>query len=472
MLLVSLLALVAPIAVQDDPAPRPRPNVVLILADDLGSAELGCYGQKKIRTPNLDALAAQGVRFTQAYAPSCVCAPTRGSLLTGLHTGHAHVRDNRELGGWERGDPEGQEPLPAGTKTLPRWLQAQGYATCAVGKWGLGGPGTSGEPRQQGFDHWFGYLCQRIAHNYYPEHLWRNETKVPLEGNTWKNLTGALYAPDLMLVETLEWLRAQRETQRETGKPFFLYYATPVPHAALQVPEDSLADYVGQWDDPAYDGRKGYLPHPTPRAAYAAMVSRMDRDVGRILTELETLGVAENTIVIFASDNGATFNGGTDSAFFQSNAPLRGLKCSLYEGGIRTPLLVRWPGVVKPRRTSDHVCTLWDIWATLADAVGADAPKTDGVSFAPTLRGDAEQREHEALYWEYHAYGGIRAARLGQWKAVQRNVKKGEASIELYDLSADIGETKDVAEAHPEVIDRVRKVFSARTPSPIAAWNF
>ncbi len=466
--LAVLVFLVGPLFAQEAPAPtaKPRPNIVLILADDLGSAELGCYGQKKIRTPVLDALAAQGIRFTQAYAPSCVCAPTRGALLTGLHTGHAHVRDNRELGGWERGDPEGQEPLPKDTPTMARWLQARGYATCAVGKWGLGGPGTTGEPRRQGFDHWFGYLCQRIAHNYYPEHLWRNETKVPLEGNTWKNVKGALYAPDLMLAETIGWLRQNRE------KPFFLYYATPVPHAALQVPEESLADYVGQWDDPPYDGSKGYLPHPTPRAAYAAMVSRMDRDVGRILSELDALGVAENTIVIFASDNGATFNGGTDSAFFKSNAPLRGLKCSLYEGGIRTPLLVRWPGVVKARRTSDHVCTLWDLWATLADALGEEAPATDGVSFAPTLRGDGEQPEHESLYFEYHSYGGIRAARLGPWKAVQRDAKKKDAPIELYDLSQDPGETKDVAAEHPEVIDRVRQVFAARTPSPVANWNF
>lgn len=448
------------------PATKP-PNIVLILADDLGIGEVGCYGQTKIRTPNLDALAARGMRFTEAYAGSCVCAPARCTILTGQDTGHCYVRDNKERDGFQRGNREGQQALPEGTATMAGWLQARGYRTAAVGKWGLGGPDTSGVPNAQGFDMWFGYLCQRQAHNYYPKHLWRNDEKVALEGNVWQNLTGAHYAPDLVLDEALAWLRVRGE------QPFFLYFATPVPHAALQVPDDSLAEYADAFAEVPYAGDKGYLPHETPRAAYAAMVTRMDRDIGRLLALLDELGHTDDTLVVFTSDNGPTFNGGTDSTFFASASGRRGRKCSLYEGGIRTPLIVRWPGKVAPGAKSAHVCAHWDLWSTFADAVGEVAPAGgDGISFLPTLRGLDGQREHASLYWEYHARGGIQAARLGKWKAVRRNAKAADAVIELYDLEADPNETKDRAEANPEVIAAVEKVFAARTRSPVEEWNF
>ncbi|MEZ5964343.1 MAG: arylsulfatase [Planctomycetota bacterium] len=462
------LSLLALLAVGSVAAQEARPNIVLIMADDLGIGELGCYGQTKIRTPNIDALAAQGMRFTEAYSGSCVCAPARCTILMGQHTGHCYVRDNKELDGFQRGNREGQEPLPADTPTLGRWLQARGYATAAVGKWGLGGPETTGVPWEQGFDLFYGYLCQRQAHNYYPEHLWRNDQKVELEGNAWHNLTGAHYAPDLMLEEALGWLR------KHTEAPFFLYYATPVPHAALQVPDDSLQEYATAFDEEPYEGKKGYLPHPKPRAAYAAMVTRMDRDIGRILELLDELGHRDDTLVVFTSDNGPTFNGGTDSAFFGSAQGRRGLKCQLYEGGIRAPLVARWPGRIAPGTTSAHICAHWDLWSTFADAIGETAPADlDGVSFLPTLLGKGAQRQHHHLYWEYHAGGGVQAARLGRWKAVRRQAKKPEkARLELYDLEADPAEAHDVAEAHPDVVEEVEKVFATRTRSPVAAWNF
>lgn len=464
--LAALLACTAVLLPAQDAPPRP-PNVVLILADDLGVGELGCYGQTKIRTPNLDALARDGMRFTEAYAGSCVCAPSRCVLLTGQHTGHCQIRDNKEMGGWERGNREGQWPLREKTMTLGRWLQGQGYKAAAVGKWGLGGPDSPGMPWIQGFDLFFGYLCQRQAHNYYPEHLWRNWQKVPLEGNVWQNKAGKHYAPDLMIDEALGFVRANQDT------PFFLYFATPVPHAALQVPDDSLQEYADAFGDQPYDGKKGYLAHDKPRAAYAAMVTRMDRDIGRLLALLDELKLRDDTLVLFTSDNGPTFNGGTDSAFFASAGGRRGLKCSLYEGGIRTPLLVRWPGKVKPGSVSDHVCAHWDVFATVAQAVAPQvAVDGDGLSFLPTLLGTGKQTAHPSLYWEYHASGGIQAARLGTWKGVKRNAKQPEAKIELYDLAKDPAEADDVAAAHPEIVAQIAALFAARARSAVKEWNF
>jgi arylsulfatase A len=459
-------------------ASRP-PNVIFILADDLGYAELGCYGQEKIRTPNIDRLAAEGMRFTQHYSGSPVCAPSRCTLLTGKHTGHAYIRDNSEMGGWERDAQEGQLPLPEGTLTLARLLKRRGYATCAVGKWGLGGPNSTGHPNQQGFDHWYGYLCQRVAHNYYPTHLWRNGEKHVLEGNPWfsahqriekaspdpkayEEYKGAQYAPDLMIEEALAFVRENQE------RPFFLYYATPVPHAAIQVPEDSLADYRGRWPDEPYDGSQGYLPHPCPRAGYAAMVTRMDRDVGRVLKLIADLGLDEDTLIFFSSDNGPTFNGGTDSRFFQSARPLRGLKCDLYEGGIRVPMIARWKGHIRPGSVTDHISAFWDVLPTLADAVGFDPPADiDGISFLPTLLGRPGQRQHEYLYWEYRSRGGNQAVRLGRWKGVRLKIgQQREAPIELYDLDTDVGERRDVAEQHPDVVRRIAQIMkTARTDS-------
>jgi arylsulfatase A len=401
------------------------------------------------------------------------CAPSRCTLLTGKHTGHAYIRDNYEMGGWGPDEPEGQLPLPEGTTTPGTLLQQKGYATCAIGKWGLGGPGSTGHPNKQGFDHWYGYLCQRVAHNYYPTHLWRNDQKHVLEGNEYfaahQRLTevpddpsaydrfkGKHYAPDLMAEEALSFIRQHKD------RPFFLYYATPVPHAAIQVPDDSLEYYRGRWEDQPYLGQKGYLPHPAPRAGYAAMVTRMDRDIGRILSLLDELGLADNTIVMFSSDNGPTFNGGTDSAFFHSAGPLRGLKCSVYEGGIRVPLIACWPGRVKPGTTSEHVSAFWDVLPTLADIAGFAPPgDIDGISFASTLFGQpSQQKQHEYLYWEYH---GSQALRAGEWKAVRR---KGQEALELYNLKSDIGEQHDIAREQAETAARLAELMQrARTES-------
>ncbi|MFN7623178.1 MAG: arylsulfatase, partial [Acidobacteriota bacterium] len=339
--------------------PAARPNIILIVADDLGSAELGSYGQKKIRTPHLDRLAAEGIRFTNFYAGSPVCAPSRYVLMTGRHGGHAYIRDNKEV------SPEGQWPIPDSTVTIAELLKAQGYATGAFGKWGLGFVGSEGDPNRQGFDLFYGYNCQREAHNFYPTHLWRNEQKIMLEGNT-RGLTGRQYSHDLIEAEALRFIRDHQD------RPFFLYVPFTIPHLALQVPDDSLAEYVGTWDDPAYDGQNGYLPHPHPRAAYAAMVTRMDRSVGRMLQTLRETGLDRQTIVLFTSDNGPTYDrlGGSDSDFFQSAGILRGHKGSVYEGGIRVPLIAHWPGRIGAGRTADLPAAFYDLLPTLVEIGG------------------------------------------------------------------------------------------------------
>ncbi len=427
-------ALAMPRSVFADEKKARKPNIIFIMADDLGYAELGSYGQRKIRTPNLDRLAAEGVRFTQFYSGSTVCAPSRCCLLTGKHTGHAYIRDNGEL------PTEGQRPLPRDTPTMGRVLQRAGYTTGVIGKWGLGGPGSTGEPNRQGFDHWFGYLCQRQAHNYYPTYLWRNGQKVPLDNPTFSahqrlgsvpdapggfdRFKGSSYAPDLMINEALKFVR---ENQK---RPFFLYYATIVPHLAIQVPDDSLAEYTNKWPETPYLSDRGYLPHPTPRAGYAAMITRMDRDIGRLLALLEKLGLADDTLVMFTSDNDATFDiGGYDPKFFKGTGPLRGHKTNLYEGGIRVPLIARWPGHTRPGMTANHIAALWDVLPTLAEIAGVQPRSdTDGVSFLPTLLGRPAQKQHPYLYWEFRSGGGSQAVRMGRWKGLRRNL----ARLEIY----------------------------------------
>jgi len=453
-----------------------KPNIVLFFADDLGYGEVGCYGQTIIKTPNIDRLAAEGMRFTRHYSGNPVCAPSRCALLTGYHTGHAFVRGNKEMGGWGPDEPEGQLPIPENTVTLAKYLKRQGYATAAVGKWGLGGPGSSGHPNKQGFDLFYGYLCQRVAHNYYPTHLWKNNLKDILEGNTYfasrqkfkqppKQRTGydrfktKHYAPDRMSDEALTFIRKNKD------RPFFLYYPTPVPHVALQVPADSLAEYSGKLNDQPYLGQKGYLPHPEPRAAYAAMVTRMDRDFGRVLNLLKELELKENTIVLFSSDNGPTFNGGTDSAYFQSAGVFRGLKASVYEGGIRVPLIVRWPGKIKPGSTSDHISANWDYFPTLMELIGESPPTgIDGISFAPTLLGKETQRAHEVLYWELRNQQAVRA---GDWKLVRKADRKPrKIRTELFNLKQDISETTNLAESRPRMLQKMLNLaHQSRTPS-------
>jgi arylsulfatase A len=458
-----------------------HPNIVFIMADDLGYGELGSYGQQLIRTPTLDRLAAEGMRFTNHYSGSTVCAPSRSVLLSGLHTGHTYIRDNDEMP--DRGDVwhdltlEGQRPLPEGARTIGTMLQEAGYITGAIGKWGLGGPGSSGEPNNLGFDHWYGYLDQRMAHNYYPIHLWRNGQKDILEGNEYFHphqrlppdadpndpesyvpYKGAQYSLDLMAEEALEFIRENQD------RPFFLYLPLTVPHVALQVPEESLEEYEGVFAETPYLGERGYLPHQTPHAAYAAMITRMDHEIGSIMSLLAELGLDDNTVVMFTSDNGPTFAGGTDPEFFHSAGPLRGLKTEIYEGGIRVPLIAWWPGKIPAGAVSDHVSAFWDFYATFADIAAAEPEADlDGLSMLPTLLGhDTQQQQHEYLYWEFQ---GRQAVRMGRWKGIRHGV---DQEMELYDLETDRGEQSDVAADHPDVVARIAQIMvTARTESEL-----
>jgi arylsulfatase A-like enzyme len=433
-----------------------KPNIIFILADDLGYGELGCYGQEVIQTPSIDQMAAEGMRFTDHYAGSTVCAPSRCSFMTGLHTGHTYVRGNHEI------QPMGQLPLPADTQTLPKMLKRAGYTTALIGKWGLGGPDTMGTPNNQGFDHFFGYLCQRHAHNYYPEFLFRNNERVPLgnkvEGGRADGAGVATekveYSYDLMEAEALEFLNQNRD------RPFFLYLAVTLPHAnneggmnGMEVPD--FGDYaVKDW--------------PVTEKGRAAMISRLDRGVGRIIRRVRNLGLEENTIIFFCSDNGPHREGGSDPNFFDSSGPLRGAKRDLYEGGIRVPLIARWPGRVEAGAVTGHVSAFWDFLPTFAVLAGGDVPEnTDGLCMTPTLFGAPrkQQQQHEYLYWEFHERGSAQAVRMGRWKAV----RLPGGSLELYDLQADLGETTNVAADHPEVMAKIRECLAAaRTES--AFW--
>jgi len=441
-------------------AEKRRPNVVFILADDLGYGDLGCYGQKKIRTPNIDKIAAGGMRFTQCYSGNPVCAPSRCTLMTGYHTGHAQVRDNMQVGGeegWTLGATTGgQWPLAEGTFTVAHLFKKAGYVTGAFGKWGLGRVGTTGDPQKQGFDHFFGYVCQRQAHTYYPNHLWHDGEIFWIEEN--KDGAERAYSLDLIAQEALKFVKANKD------KPFFLYVPFTIPHVALQVPEDSLAEYKDQWPDPPYDGKKGYVAHPHPRACYAAMITRMDKYVGQITALLKELGLEENTLVIFSSDNGPTYAGGGDAGFFESAGPLHGLKGSVWDGGIRVPFIARWPGRIKSGSDSDHVAAFWDFLPTCAESLGVQPPEgIDGISILPTLLGRAEQqREHEYLYWELN---GQQAARMGDWKAVRL---KPEQKIQLFNLKTDIGEKADVADQHPVIVAKMEEILTTgRTESEV-----
>jgi len=433
------------------------------MTDDLGWKELGCYGQEKIQTPHIDRIAAEGIRFTQYYAGSPVCAPSRCNLLTGMHGGHAFSRDNHEVKNPAPDRFGGQLPLPADIKTIAEALKAKGYATGCFGKWGLGPQGSAGDPLNQGFDHFYGYNCQRNAHNLYPKYLEDDDGIHELTGNPRKQ-TGEQYAPQLIADRMLEFVRQHKD------EPFFLYYPTVIPHLALQVPEEDLEQYRGKWPETPY--KKGsYQPHPTPKACYAAMISFMDRQVGRLMALLKELGLDDNTIVFFTSDNGTTFlKAQVDYEFFDSVGELRGLKGSVYEGGIRVPMIARWPGRIAPGTQTDLQAAHYDVPATLADLVGADMGNTDGVSFLPTLLGDAEtQQKHDYLFWDFAGYGGQLAVRMGNWKGVKRNLKKNpNAPLELYDLGKDIGEQTNVADRFPGIAQKIESIMlNARTrPGP------
>jgi arylsulfatase A len=460
-----------------------KPNIIYILADDLGYGELGCYGQRKIRTPNIDKLAVEGMRFTQHYSGSPVCAPSRCTLMTGLHTGHSYIRRNDEAK--ERGDVwhdpnlEGQRPIPEDAYTIGKMLQKVGYETGAVGKWGLGWTESSGAPNKQGFDFFYGYICQREAHNYYPTHLWKNEKKDMLTGNklfsphqklpkgkdanepdTYKPYKGKQYAMDNMAEEAIEFIKRNKEKQ------FFLYLPFPVPHMAMQVPDDSLQEYEGLFPEIPYKGQRGYLPHAKPRAAYAAMITRMDRELGKIVDLVQRLKLDNNTLIIFTSDNGTAGGyGGTDPEFFSSSGGLKNYKGSVYEGGIRVPMIARWKGNIQPGSVTDHISAFWDVMPTLSELCDADCPENiDGISFLATLLGKKkQQKKHEYLYWEH--LQKMQAVRKEDWKGVRLSPQQ---EIELYNLNEDIGESNNVADTFPDIVEKMKQIMiEGRTESKI-----
>lgn len=450
------------------PAARP-PNIILILGDDLGLGDLGCYGQTRFQTPHIDRLAQEGLRFLQGYSGSTVCAPSRSSLLTGLHTGHTPIRGNLEI------QPEGQHPLPAETLTIPKVLRKAGYVSGVFGKWGLGYPGSVGTPLRQGFDRFFGYNCQRLGHHYYPYHLWDNDTKVVLAGNAGDRK--GVYAPDLIHEKTLAFIAENR------ARPFFCFVATVIPHAELAAPERYLARHRGRYGpETPYAGtdagptyRQGpYESQATPHAAYAAMLNLLDDQVGEIVAKVRALGLADHTLILVASDNGPSVEGGSDPAYFRSSAGLRGTKRDLYEGGIRVPFIAHWPGVVPAGRETAHVMAFWDLLPTFAELAGVPAPAgLDGISFAPTLTGRGRQPVHDTLYWEFHEGGGRLALRQGDWKIVRYDVLKNpDGPLELYHLAADPCEADNLAARHP---DRVRAMEAllraARTDSPVFRFS-
>ena len=440
-----------------------HPNIIFILADDLGYGDLGCYGQTKFRTPNIDRLATSGIRFTNHYAGCTVCAPSRSSLMTGLHTGHTYIRGNKDI------QPEGEEPLPEDTYSVAKMFREVGYATGAFGKWGLGGPGSKGTPENQGFDEFFGFNSQVLAHNYYPEYLWHNGEKVYLNEN--KNGGKVQYAPDEIHKLALQFIENHRD------KPFFLYCPYTIPHAELMAPEDSLLLYFkGKFPEFPFKGvdsgplfrKGGYASQSHPRAVFAAMITRLDRYVGDIVARLKELGIDKNTMIIFTSDNGPHLEGGADPDFFKSGGPLRGCKRSLYEGGIRIPYIASWPGKIPPGKVSDLPTAFWDFLPTAAELAGVHLRKSvDGISMVPELMGTGDQKKHDYLYWEFHEGGTKQAVRMGKWKGVRFGT---EEPLELYDLSTDIHEDMNIASKHPDIVAKIGEFLNhARTESKI--WN-
>ena len=428
-----------------------KPNIIFIHADDLGYGDLSCYGQRKFKTPNIDRLAAEGMRFTQYYAGSTVCAPSRSALMTGQHTGHTRIRGNA------------RHPLLPEDVTVAEVLKSAKYKTALIGKWGLGEAGTTGVPNRQGFDYFYGYLNQRHAHNYYPTFLWRNEEQVKLRnivldedkegaGNSTNRVD---YTHDLMAEESLKFV------EQNSAGPFFLYLAFTIPHAnneaknkGMEVPE--LGEFASRdW--------------PEQERAKAAMITRMDRDIGRLMALLKKLGIENNTAIFFTSDNGPHREGGADPDFFDSNGPLKGIKRDLYEGGIRVPMIARWPKRIKAGTKSDQVWAHWDFLPTAAEIAGGLAPGAiDGVSMLPALLG-RKQRNHEFLYWEFHERVFSQAVRMGDWKAVR---KAPGSPLELYDLKNDIGEQNNIAIKHPDVMKKIEDYLkTARVESELWPVN-
>jgi arylsulfatase A-like enzyme len=478
LLLVALLAPAHHAAAQvNDSTPAPRLNIVFILADDLGWGELGCYGQKKIPTPNLDRLAAQGMRFTQHYSGAPVCAPSRCVLMTGKHLGHAEVRSNRPAKLSFPQFTEGQYPLSEDALTIAQFFQTAGYATGAMGKWGLGPVGSTGEPNRKGFDLFFGYNCQSVAHSYYPPHVWRNTERIvinskPIPGHQTQpegevrldDWIGETYAPKLMINEAVKFIDANH------ARPFFLYLPFIEPHVAMHPPRESVEKFPQEWDTEVYRGQSGYLPHPRPRAAYAAMISDLDGYVGRVLEALDKAKISDRTLVVFSSDNGTTLPrrgdthfhvGGVDAKFFNSTAGLRGYKGSVYEGGIRVPLIVRLPGRIKAGAVSDAPGYFADWFPTLCDAAGMEKPAgLDGESLWPILTSGKAPAKRKPMVWVFPESGGQVAVRFGEYKIVRQRLKtKSPGPWEVYDLSRDRGEQHDLAATRPELIEQTVSIL-------------
>ncbi len=439
-----------------------KPNIILIVADDLGYGDVGCYGQQKITTPHLDRLASAGLRFTQFYAGTSVCAPSRASLMMGLHTGHTPIRGNRGF------QPEGQYPLPQDAVTLPQLLQESGYYTAAFGKWGMGYPGSAGVPEKQGFNRFYGYLCQSLAHNYFPDHLWDNDTRIDLAGNRGKD---SLYSADHIHGQALSFIRQQHE------QPYFLFLPYTLPHGDLDVPKDTTYErYVRQFgeDSLPHPGKLRHLRdrhEPFPHAAFAAMVSRLDRYVGDVVKAVRESGRAENTLILFTSDNGPHREDGGDPAFFNSSGGLRGIKRDLYEGGIRVPLIACWPGTIKPGVTR-QTGAFWDLLPTLTELAGLPlrGDRTDGISLVPALLGKGKQPQHPFFYWEFHENNGRQAVRMGSWKGVAYGVGLAvPEAFQLFDLERDPYEKHNLADKYPKVVEALKTIM-AKEHTGLTDW--
>ena len=436
-----------------------KPNVVFIIADDLGYGDLSCFGQKKFETPNIDRLALNGMRMTHTYSGTTVSAPSRASLMTGLHTGHTPIRGNKELA------PEGQFPLPADSYSMFKMFKDAGYATGAFGKWGLGQPGSVGDPNNQGVDEFFGYNCQLLAHNYYPSHLWHNQRRIDFPDND----SGAFgtYSQDLIQEHTIEFIRENKD------KPFFLFVPTVVPHAELIIPEDSIIQsFRGKFEERPYSGtdsgpafrKGGYMSQEYPNATYAAMVTRLDMYVGQIVDELKKQGVYDNTLIVFTSDNGPHREGGNDPDFFNSNSIFRGYKRDLYEGGIRVPTIVSWTDNVPAGTESGFTYAFWDYLPTFAELTGQVVPREiDGISVLPTLMGEEGQKEHDYFYFEFQELGGRQAVVKGNWKLLHLNIRGG-GTFELYNIASDPGEHHNLIALYPEKAEELKAIMrNART---------
>ncbi|WP_242158670.1 arylsulfatase [Aestuariivivens sediminis] len=480
--------------IKNDATAEIKPNIIYILADDLGYAEVGAYGQEKIETPNIDALAQSGMLFTQHYSGAPVCAPARATLLTGMHLGHSPIRGNDA---WRsRGEVwdyikmvkdstlEGQAPIGKDVVLLPELLKKAGYTTGMFGKWGLGAPHTESIPTKMGFDYFFGYNCQRIAHTYNPLHLYENEVRYHLANDTvpphtkftpeddpydeasYAKFNQPYYAPEVSFEKMINFV------DRLKSGPFFMYWATPIPHAALQAPKRWVDYYVQKFGEEApYLGQNGYFPVRYPHATYAAMVSYLDENIGKLIAHLKKTGTYENTLIIFSSDNGPSYAGGADSPWFDSAKPFesghgRG-KGFVYEGGIRVPMIASWPDHIKPGTTTDHISAFWDVMPTLSEVAGATVPETiDGISFLNTLTQGDKQEQHDYLYWEFPEYDGQVALRMGQWKMIWKEMKKGNTHVELYDLEKDLSEQNDISNSHPELIEKFMAIIQKEHRTP------